>query len=195
MDYGTFWGKTLNLRKPGFNQEQNVVFESICSYRIMIINFYSKKKKFFVFSNLSNRYIGNFRKREEMQYWIEVFASKEILQNNIYKEWVDLRLYTVKLTRARLPAFAGIFISLLHVKRHHTHFTCITCSLPVKTGIFTRVYAASTSRRIHANCLQPRINLIEYNGYLTGNFKWTTHFCVRPQVTLPAEQFTCVHCK
>ena len=38
-------------------------------------------------------------------------------------------------------------------KRPHTQFTCITCSLSVKTGNYTCFYAASTSRRIHAMAL------------------------------------------
>ena len=37
-----------------------------------------------------------------------------------------------------------------YVKKPHTQFTCVTCSLPVKTGKFTCFYAASTSCRIHA---------------------------------------------
>ena len=50
-----------------------------------------------------------------------------------------------------LPAEAGNFTSgETQVKRHHTQFTCVTCSLPVKTGKFTCFYAASTSHRIHA---------------------------------------------
>ena len=32
-------------------------------------------------------------------------------------------------------------------------FTCVTCSLPVKTGNYTCFYAASISRRIHAIAL------------------------------------------
>ena len=32
-------------------------------------------------------------------------------------------------------------------------FTCVTCSLPVKTGNYTCFYASSTSRRIHAIAL------------------------------------------
>ena len=32
-------------------------------------------------------------------------------------------------------------------------FTCVACSLPVKTGNYTCFYAASTSRRIHAIAL------------------------------------------
>ena len=83
--------------------------------------------------------------------------------------------YTVKLTRAKLPANTGNFTRRLHVKRPHTQFTCVTCSLSVKTGKFTRVYAANTSHRIHANCLQPHVNLPEYNGYFTSNFTWRTH--------------------
>ena len=83
--------------------------------------------------------------------------------------------HTVKLTRAKLPANAGDFTHGLHVKRHHTQFTCVTCGLPVKTGKFTPVYAANTSRRIYANCLQPHVNLLEYNEYFTGNFACGTH--------------------
>ena len=41
----------------------------------------------------------------------------------------------------------------LQVKRPHTQFTCVTCSLPVKTGNYTCFYAASTSHRIHAIAL------------------------------------------
>ena len=82
---------------------------------------------------------------------------------------------TVKLTCAKLPTTAGNFTRGLHVKKPHTQFTCVTCSLPVATGEFTRVYVASTSHRIHANCLQRRVNLPEYNGYFTGNFKFETH--------------------
>ena len=83
--------------------------------------------------------------------------------------------YTVKLTRAKLLANASNFTRGLHVKRPDTQFTCVTCSLLVKAGKFTRVYAASISRRIHANCLQPRVNLPKYNGYFTGNFTCGTH--------------------
>ena len=63
----------------------------------------------------------------------------------------------------------------MHVKRPLTQFTCVTCSLPVKIGKFTRVYAASTSRRIQANCQQPHVNLPEYKEYFTGNFTCGTH--------------------
>ena len=83
--------------------------------------------------------------------------------------------YTVKLTRAKLPANAGNFTCRLHVKKPHTQFTYVTCTLPVKTGKFTRVYAVSTSRRINGNCLQPHVNLPECNGYFTGNFICGTH--------------------
>ena len=83
--------------------------------------------------------------------------------------------YTVKLARAKLPANAGNFTCSSQVKRPHTQFTCVTCSSAVKTGKFTCVYAASTSRRIHANCLQPHVNLPEYNEYFTGNFTCGIH--------------------
>ena len=45
---------------------------------------------------------------------------------------------------------AGNFTCSSQVKRPHMQFTCVTCSLPVKTGKYTCFYAASTSRRIHA---------------------------------------------
>ena len=37
-----------------------------------------------------------------------------------------------------------------HVKRLHTQLTCVTCSVPVKTGSYTYFSATSSSRRIHA---------------------------------------------
>ena len=49
-----------------------------------------------------------------------------------------------------LPAKAGhSTCGKTHVKRSKTQFTCVTCSLPVKTGKYTCFYAASTSCRIH----------------------------------------------
>ena len=53
-----------------------------------------------------------------------------------------------------LPAKKGILTcGKTHIKRRHTQFTCVTCSLPVITGNFTCFYAASTSRRIYALAL------------------------------------------
>ena len=69
---------------------------------------------------------------------------------------VFYKQYTVKLERAKLPANAGNFTCSSQVRSSHTQFTCVTCSLPVKTGKFTCLEAASTSRRIH--------------GHYTGNF-------------------------
>ena len=89
--------------------------------------------------------------------------------------WLEVRYYTVKLTRAKLPANAGNFSRGLHVKRLHTQFTCATCSIRANTGKFTPVHAASASRRLHANCLQPHVNLPEHNGYFTGTFTCGTH--------------------
>ena len=66
---------------------------------------------------------------------------------------------TVKLARAKLPANAGSFSCSSQVKRSHTQFTCVTCSLPVKTGKYTCAEAASTSRRKHATCLQAHAKL------------------------------------
>ena len=77
--------------------------------------------------------------------------------------------FTVKLARAKLPANTDNFTCSGQVKRPHTQFTCITCSLPVKPGKVTCFYAASTSCRIHSKRLQPHVNLLEYNGYFTGN--------------------------
>ena len=89
-------------------------------------------------------------------------------------------IFTVKLARSKLPENAGNFTWSLQVKRPHTQFTCVTCSLPVKTVKFTCVEAASTSRRIYANCLQAHAILPEYHGNFTGNFTCRTH------ATLPA---------
>ena len=61
------------------------------------------------------------------------------------------------------------------VKKTHTQFTCVTCSLPVKTGKFSCVDATNNSRRIYANCLQAHVNLPEYHGYFTGTFTCGTH--------------------
>ena len=58
--------------------------------------------------------------------------------------------YTVLLARAKLPANADNFTCSSQVKRPHTQFTCVTCSLPVETSNYTCFYAASVSRRIHA---------------------------------------------
>ena len=85
------------------------------------------------------------------------------------------RAYTVKLTRAKLPANAGNFTCSSQVKRPHTQFTCVTCTLSVKTGKLTCVEVASTSRRIHANCLQAHVNLPEYHRHFTGSFTCGTH--------------------
>ena len=61
--------------------------------------------------------------------------------------------YTVKLALEKLPANAGNFICSSQVKRPYTQFTCVTCTLPVKTGNYTCFYVASISRRIHAMAL------------------------------------------
>ena len=49
-----------------------------------------------------------------------------------------------------IPSKAGNFTcGETHVKRRHTQFNCVRCSLPVETGEFI-FYAGKTSRRIHA---------------------------------------------
>ena len=83
--------------------------------------------------------------------------------------------YIIKLTRAKLPANAGKFTCGLYVKWPHIQFTCVTCSLPVKTGKLTHVYAVCTSRRIHENCLQPHVNLPEQSKYFAGNCTCGSH--------------------
>ena len=83
--------------------------------------------------------------------------------------------YTVKLARAKLPANACNFTCSSQVKRSHTQFTCVTCNLPVNTGKFTCFEAASTSRRIHTNCLQAHVNLPDYHRQFTGSFTCGTH--------------------
>ena len=104
----------------------------------------------------------------ENNKWRLVRANLE----GYYGKW---KPYTVKLARAKLPANAGNFTCSSQVKRPHTQFSCVTCSLPVKTGKFTCVEAASNSRRAHANCLQAHVNLLEYHGHFTGNFTCGTH--------------------
>ena len=50
-----------------------------------------------------------------------------------------------------LPANAELFTcGKTQVKRPHRQYTCVTCSLLVKTVKFTWFYAASTSRSIQA---------------------------------------------
>ena len=49
-----------------------------------------------------------------------------------------------------LLANSGNFTCSSQVKRPHTPFTCVTWSLPVKTGKYTCLYVASSARRIHA---------------------------------------------
>ena len=68
-------------------------------------------------------------------------------------------------------------------KRRRMQFTYVTCSLSVKTVKFTRVQAAYTSCRIHANCLQPHVNLLEYRRYFTGNLICGTH-AILPTISM-----------
>ena len=79
--------------------------------------------------------------------------------------------YIVKLVLAKLRANSGLFTCGSQVPRPHTQFSCFTCSLSAKTGSFTRVYVANTSHRLHAKCLQPPVNLLEYNGYFRIHFE------------------------
>ena len=79
------------------------------------------------------------------------------------------------MARAKIPANAGNFTCSSQVNRSYTQFTCVTCSLPSKTCKFTFVGAATTSRKIQANCLQAHVNLLEYHGHFTGNFTCGTH--------------------
>ena len=101
-------------------------------------------------------------------YLIFVRAQRNVVQSSTLT-------HTVKLARAKLPANAGNFTCSSQVKRSHTQFTCVTCRLPVKTGKFTCFEAASTSRRIHANCPQSHVNLTEYHSHFTASFTCGTH--------------------
>ena len=103
------------------------------------------------------------------------FCLKYSLTKVFESSFMTALYYTVKLARAKLPGNAGNFTCGSQVKMLHTQFTCVTCNSPVKIGKFTRVYAASTSYRILANCLQLHVNLPEYNGYFTDNFTYGTH--------------------
>ena len=82
-------------------------------------------------------------------FWVHLFFTKEV---NLTSDGASTTR-TVKLARAKLPAHAGNFTCCSEVKKPHTQFTCVTCSLPVKTGNYTYFYVASTSRRIHAIAL------------------------------------------
>ena len=82
---------------------------------------------------------------------------------------------TVKLARAKLTANAGNFTCSSQVKKSLAQFTCVTCSLPVKTGKFNCFEAASTSRRTYANCLRTHVNLPEYHRHFTGSFTSGNH--------------------
>ena len=83
--------------------------------------------------------------------------------------------WTVKLARAKLAANAGNFTCSSQVKRPHTQFTCIICSLPVNIGKFTCFNAASSSHKIHAICPQSHVNLPDYNEHFTGKFACGTY--------------------
>ena len=65
-----------------------------------------------------------------------------------------------------LRANAGNFISSSQVKRPHTQFTCVLCSLPVETGKYTCFYAASTSHKLHAIALNKacKLQVTSYAG-------------------------------
>ena len=102
-------------------------------------------------------------------------------------------VFTVKLARSKLPANAGNFTCSSQVKRTLAQFTCVTCSLPVNTSKFTCFEAASTSSRIHANCLRAHVNLPEYHRHFTGSFTCGTHANLLLQAKKPAipRRITC----
>ena len=148
----------FKLGKTSFDafREQNM-FEKLlflsrlCSwFNVVVVDFQKKNKLSSEISNVSDN-----------QQTRKVLAMLFVLR--------------CRLTRAKLLANAANFTRGLHVERPHTQFTCVTCSLYVKTGKFTRVYAASNSRRLHANCLQSQVHLPERNGYFTGNFACGTY--------------------
>ena len=69
----------------------------------------------------------------------------------------------------QLPTNLGNFTcGASHVKRPHTQYFCNTCLLPVKTNNFTFIYAKKTSRKNHANCLQPYVVLLEFSISFTS---------------------------
>ena len=106
-------------------------------------------------------------------------------------------------------AYAGNFTCSSQVKKPHAQFTCVTCSLPVKTGKYTCFYAASTSRRIHAiarnkarklRVTSPagcRLTYLQFAGEFTGGVMAD---CLQPHLTLPeynryfTGNFTCGIC-
>ena len=75
------------------------------------------------------------------------------------------------LTRFQRPAKATNFtFGATRVQKPHMLLTCFTCSSSVKTCNFICIYAASTSRRIHAKCLQPNEVFAESSVYCAGIF-------------------------
>ena len=92
------------------------------------------------------------------QFIVSYFGQRSFVWNDLNtmslkKYDVDTPAYTVKLVQAKLPANAGNSSCSSEVKRSLAQSTCVTCSLPVKTGNYTCIYGASTSRRIHAIAL------------------------------------------
>ena len=96
------------------------------------------------------------------------------------------------------------------VQRHHPQFTCIICSLPVKTSEFTCFYAASTSHVIQAMTRYKtrkfrvtlsvgcRLTYLQFadeftRGVITDCLQ-CRYFCVKLPVFLPAiaRVFACV---
>ena len=85
--------------------------------------------------------------------------------------YVEARGYTVKLAHAKLLANADNISCWPHVKRPHMQFTCVICSLPVKTGTFN-FYLSLRGKQLTKNTrelLQQYVTLPEYCGYFTSN--------------------------
>ena len=120
--------------------------------------------------------------------WVLRLKDPSFTQFENFESWNQNPRYTVKLMRAKLPANASNFTRGVPVKRPHMQFTCATCRLPVNRGKIIRVYAASISRILHANCLPPHVNLVEHNGFLRGNFTCGIHAKL-PATSMPKRPF------
>ena len=103
-------------------------------------------------------------------YFVCTIHVGDVLKKGVKTvQWKYLLIkYTLKLAHDKLSANAGNFTCRPHVKRPDTQFTCVTCSLPVKRGKFTCVYAVSTLRRIPEELPAPHVKLPDYNSSATG---------------------------
>ena len=97
----------------------------------------------------------------------------------------DNFIYTVKLMLTKLPANADNFNYGPYVRGPHVQFTCVTCRLPTKTGKFSCVYPASTSRGNYEG------KFASTKRYFTGKFIFGTLHLRPSQVIFNAPVLQC----